>query len=131
MRIGHRGYDALDLAKWICSLMVVVIHCVPLSPYSLTADVYTAQGICRISVPLFYAIAGFLLFQKIQVPWSDHKSENRAVLLHYCKSIATLYLVWSAIYFIFPTMYQYGGIDLTLVVKQVKLFFFEASYYHL
>lgn len=65
------------------------------------------------------------------MPWTDYRSENRAVLLHYCKSIALLYVVWSAIYFIFPTMYQYGGIDLTLFTKSVKLFFFEASYYHL
>lgn len=124
------NYDVLDVAKWLCSIMVVIIHCVPLRPYSFFADVLTAQGVCRVAVPLFFSISGFLLFSKVQLPFRENRIQNRMIIFRYIKNIFFTYSVWSIVYFAFPIIYQYGGVDLALIVKQTKLFFLEASYYH-
>ena len=68
-------FDILDIMKWLCAWMVVIIHTIPLKPYSLIADVYTAQGICRLAVPLFFAASSFLLLRKLP---TENKQTNKS-----------------------------------------------------
>ena len=91
-------YDIFDIVKWIGSLMVIVIHTRPLRPYSLLADVYTAQGLCRIAVPLFFMVTSFLLYSKA----TDEKANKISWKLFssYFKKTLRLYLcgLWSITY---------------------------------
>lgn len=125
---SRTSFDALDVMKWLCSIMVVIIHCNPLRPYSYTADVYTAQGFCRFAVPFFYAATGFLLFRKMQSPEKENKIHNRTIVIKYCKHIFVLYLIWSIIYFL-PAAIRAGGIDFRLILQYCQDFFLRASYY--
>lgn len=127
--ISVRRYDALDVMKWICSWMVVVIHTTPLKPYSQIADVITAQGICRIAVPFFFAASAFLLFRKM----GTNRERNILRIKKYCHRIFTIYGVWSAIYFVSRIIMGYDSLpwDFAQAWECVRMFFFEASIYHL
>lgn len=122
-------YDALDVMKWIGSWMVVVIHTSPLKPYSAIADMLTAQGVCRIAVPFFFAASAFLLFSKL-----DSNYHNDVLRIkHYCTRILRMYCVWSIVYLLLHIL-TYGistAWNLAFWGSRLRLFFFEASHYHL
>ena len=52
-------YDSLDLAKLILSFMVLMGHIPP--PLSFQE---VLLAICRLTIPLFFTISGFLFFRK-------------------------------------------------------------------
>lgn len=126
---------ALDITKFVCALLVIVIHTRPFAGYSDILDFYTVNVIARIAVPLFYAISGYLFFSKLR--YQDGKIakcvENRAKLLKYLKRIAFLYVGWSVVYIIFqlPQWYKTGWWGKALVKDCIVSFFFKGSYYHL
>lgn len=62
---------AFDIIKWICAFLVLFLHCEPLAPYSSIMNLYTKDGICRIGVPIFYAISGYLLFDS-KMKWGGY-----------------------------------------------------------
>lgn len=127
--VAIRRYDVLDVTKWICSWMVVVIHTTPLKPYSQIADVITAQGICRIAVPFFFAVSAFLLFHKMGV----NQERDTLRINNYCRRIFLIYSIWSVVYFVFLVVlgYEVPTWDLAWVWECIRKFFLEASIYHL
>lgn len=122
-------YDAIDLMKWICSLLVVVIHTTPLKPYSYIADVVSAQGICRIAVPFFFSASGFFLFSKMRLCMA----ENINIVKKYCSRLMRIYCIWSIIYL--PLQIKVGNIALDQqfiwLYRYMQKFLMEASIYHL
>ena len=90
-------YDALDVTKWICSILVVVIHCKPFQPYSDLLNALTAEGLCRIAVPFFFCTSGLLLAEK---PMVD-RAVNKALT-----SNLRLYALWSIPYFLMGLLYN-------------------------
>ena len=60
--LPRMSYANLDIAKFTCSLLVVFIHTAPFTNYPV-AHFYTADVICRVAVPLFFAMSGFLFFR--------------------------------------------------------------------
>lgn len=121
--------DALDVTKFICAWMVVVIHTTPLKKYSQIADILTAQGICRIAVPCFFAISAFLLFYRM----SEDKKENIARIKRYCVRILYMYISWSAVYTFLYIAINLDNIawGIPFFVERFRLWVFEASHYHL
>ena len=120
----NTNFDSFDLAKLICAFFVVFIHCPPFEQYS-ALTLFTKNGICRIAVPVFFAITGFLL---------DRKPDKKSYFTVYWKHILYLYLLWSAVYILFqiPLFYQHSARGILAIVKeQVLLLVFKASYYHL
>lgn len=89
-------YTNLDIAKFICSLLVVMIHTAPFKEYPLL-DFYTANVLARVAVPLFFGISGFLLFGRMA--YENGKlidcPQNRSRMLRYVKKTVKLYLCWS------------------------------------
>lgn len=73
----NSNYNGIDLVKFICSLLVVIIHTAPFSsdlmPYGDYLNVFFTQYICRLAVPFFFVSSGFLLFNKLEIhnPNSD------------------------------------------------------------
>lgn len=60
------NYNSFDVAKFICSIMVVIIHVYPFgvqeTPNIFSHINFTLQnGLCRIAVPLFFVFSGFFL----------------------------------------------------------------------
>lgn len=127
--------SSFDLAKFICALLIIVIHTSPLEKAPQTCDFYLSHVIARIAVPLFYAMSGYLLFRKMPVIGMriQNTSENRKSLLRQLKRIALLYVLWTVAYFVswLPRWYQMDWWGLTLLKDQIKAFFLTGSHYHL
>lgn len=125
--------DALDLMKWICAWLVVVIHTRPFLAFSQIADLYISQGLCRFVVPLFFAAAGFLLIRKMKTPWKSFEKDNQKILIHYIRRVSRLYLTWSCVYYVYSLQGWAinGMLTKQFIFEQARLFFLEASYYHL
>lgn len=112
---ARTNYDALDVMKWICSILVVIIHCKPFQPYSDLLNVLTAEGICRIAVPFFYCTSGLLLAEKL----TDRTACKKALM-----SNLRLYVLWSVPYFLI-------GLANNSLADQLRYTVIDGgSYYH-
>lgn len=123
-------YDAVDLMKYLCSLMVVVIHCKPLLPYSEFWNVITAEGVCRIAVPFFFSGSGVFLYRKlIRYPKGSDNGARLKLCLSYSLKNAKLYLLWSVVYIALHAILNWP-VDRTFAAEQCRLLIFDASHYH-
>ena len=78
----------LDLLKIVLAVFVVLIHCNFLGDYNHTINFLTAQGVFRISVPIFFIINGYYFKNVIE----NKKLKNWVV------RVAILYFLWTLIY---------------------------------
>lgn len=90
-----------DIVKFILSFLVISIHVEPLASINPNIDFLINNSICRIAVPIFFSIAGFLFYNKI----TNKKSDYKLYFKKYIKRIIIMYLFWSLVYFI-PYFYQ-------------------------
>lgn len=90
-----RVYHALDLAKFICAILVVAIHILPFgSNNSKTCEVLNfivQQWLARIAVPFFFVSSGFLLFRK-------NRKFSMKPVRRYIARLLRIYLIWCLIY---------------------------------
>ncbi len=80
-------YDSIDIAKLLCSILVIGIHTQPFA-WNLWLD----RGfglLCKIAVPFFFTASGFFLFSG---------NVDAAKVIKYVKRIFLLYAIWSLIY---------------------------------
>lgn len=99
--LDRQTYNSIDLAKFICSILVVMIHCAPFGSTE-TVNIITYLNfiiqhyLARIAVPFFFVASGFLLYRKTSV--SNFNTEpSQKYIVHIFK----LYVIWSLIYFPF------------------------------
>lgn len=128
-------YPNLDLAKFVCALLVVVIHTSPLDNTSALAGFYLDDVIARIAVPLFFAISGFLFFRSIVFENGRivrSRSNFRRLLRVTWKNLR-LYIIWSLIYLVIllPEWHKTGWWGLHAVKDWFHSFLLIGSYYHL
>lgn len=102
-----KQYYGLDLLKFVLAIFVAERHVVQIY---FGADskwrILWNNWLSNLAVPLFFTIAGFFLFQKME---TDNREANKARLSRYCKRILTMYLIWSVLYL--PIDIQnFGGI---------------------
>lgn len=134
-RTSGKYYFSLDIAKFVCALLIIAIHTRPFSECSDIIDFYFVDVIARIAVPLFFAISGYLFFGVLL--YEDGKiancAENRAKLLKYLKRIVIIYFGWSVVYFILQLTqwYHTGWWGKALIKDCIVSFFFNGLYYHL
>lgn len=95
------NYDNLDILKYICSILIVVLHLRPFLNFSDELDLAFNNIITRICVPLFFVITGYFVAKK--------EKENPHYIENYIKKTIPLYLIWSLIYIpvIVATIVQY------------------------
>ena len=88
-KMPKKNYIQMDYAKFFAAILVVAIHIPPLQDVNETASLVLQQVICRLAVPFFFLCSGFFLGKKL---------ERKADTMRYAKRIATMYLLWSALY---------------------------------
>ena len=98
-KIKDRHYNAIDLAKFLCAILVVMIHIKPFGKtvsHSLPAylNFGATNYLARIAVPFFFVSAGFLLFRKVTL---EHFNYERPK--NYMIRMLRLYAIWSLIFF--------------------------------
>lgn len=122
----RKQYGALDLAKFIAAILIIVLHTAPLSSYSEVLS-YGLRGIVTvIAVPFFFITSGFLFFTKYN---SLSQEEKPNYFKSYIKRLVIMYLLWSAVYFVFVAIsWVQNGVTVMDVLQYMKRFFFEGSY---
>ena len=84
------NYENLDVLKYICAVLIVILHLRPFIDYSNEYDLAFNNIITRICVPIFFLITGYFVAKK--------EKKNNNYIGDYIKKTIPLYLVWSAIY---------------------------------
>ncbi len=91
-------YHAIDIAKFVCAILVISIHISPFGPdnnYILTLLNFGVQHcLARIAVPLFFVASGFFLYRKTSLEEFSFKPTKAYII-----KIFKLYLIWTIIYF--------------------------------
>lgn len=122
----RKQYGALDLAKFIAAILIIVLHTAPFSSYSEVLS-YGLRGIVTVvAVPFFFITSGFLFCTKLNLLPQEEKPRYFKA---YIKRLAIMYLLWSAVYFVFVAIsWVQNGVTVIDVLQYIKRFFFEGSY---
>ncbi len=106
----RQQYYAVDIAKFICSILVVAGHTFPLGTYSEAGDFLIIQGIARVVVPFFFLTAAYLFFS--HYPAALPKSWRQAgYLWRYIERLGILFFFWSIIiYSLIALVYMSNGV---------------------
>ena len=122
----RKQYGALDLAKFIAAIFIIIIHVNPFTSYSSVLSFGFRNIITVIAVPFFFLTSGFLFCTKLNSLEEKDKSDY---FKKYFKRLGLMYLLWSAIYFVFVAVeWATNGVVLMDVLQYIKRFFFKGSY---
>lgn len=91
-----KDYGALDICKFFMMIVVIGVHTGLSYGCKNAAAIKVISFFSNICVPVFFIIAGFLLGNKLQDPFSH--PENQKIMGRYTKKILKMYLVWMLIY---------------------------------
>ena len=131
----EKSYSNIDIIKFICSLLIIIIHTAPLKEISVIANFYLVEVIARIAVPVFFTVSGFLFFDKIMFENGKIKKckKNHEKLWRYIKKNTILYFVASAIYIIFQLpMWKQSEWGIWNIIKDWTVsFILVGTHYHL
>lgn len=116
MNMVKKYYPGIDLFKFLCAILVIMLHANPFGEDTLPG-IILRQVITPIAVPFFFAASGFFLYLS---------SDPRKHIVKIIKS----YLVWSAIYFPFVMVqWVFGSESLEAnLLNYIRRFIFEGSY---
>ncbi|MDF2538627.1 MAG: amino acid racemase [Herbinix sp.] len=112
-----KSYAAVDIFKFICSIMIIGIHCPPFLSFHRYI-IYWGLFPMRIAVPFFFMTAAYFLFQKLkeqnteQLKWSVMKA--------YTIRIGKLWIFWSIIYYIIR-LTQIDLMDKSVIMWNMKV----------
>lgn len=86
---------ALDLARFVGALLVVMIHTFPLVDVNLYLNYGITNYIARLAVPFFFVTSGYLCFKK-----TSYEQFDFSVPKQYAFRMLKLYVLWTVVYFI-------------------------------
>lgn len=81
------SFDAIDIAKFIASILIFSMHCNLFGEYSIFLEICARWG-----VPFFFICSGYFLFSK-----SVDGNISKETLVRYIHRLGMLYLVWFVI----------------------------------
>lgn len=121
-----KQYKSVDLAKLVCAILIIILHTAPFASYSKVLTVGFRNIVTVIAVPFFFLTSGFLAFKKID---SLEGEDRKRCVKKYLKRLVIMYLIWSAVYFVFVVIkWTRSAFTYLDVIEYVKDFFFEGSY---
>ena len=71
----RKQYYSLDLAKFICAVLIIILHTSPFASYSGILDFGFRSIITVIAVPFFFVSSGFLFFEKMNSLPNDKRNQ--------------------------------------------------------
>lgn len=108
---GSIHYSNLDILKFICSILIIILHLRPFLDYSDQLDLTFNNIITRTCVPIFFVITGYFVAKK--------EKENPDYIKKYIKKMIPLYLVWSLLYL--PVIISYAIVNFSTVESYISL----------
>ena len=124
---GKKQYCGLDLLKFVMAVLVAARHMIQVFyPAESRWRLIIGSWLSNLAVPVFFMIAGFLLFRKI--PDTDKKS-GWSVVGRYAWRIVKLYLLWCVIYWPIDIFNWYHGTATIMETLKayVHSFFFSST----
>lgn len=92
-------FNGIDLMKFICSYLVCIIHIKPFYSdsfeYADEINFFLQNCFCRLAVPFFFLVSGFLFFRKLNL-----KNIDTGYVKFYCFRLLRLFGTWSMLLFI-------------------------------
>ena len=96
--VNIKNYNGVDLAKFICAILVVAMHVAPFgsddSGISSLLNYGVRQWFARIAVPFFFVASGFFLYRK-----SGYDGFSVEATKKYVFKLLRLYIIWTILYF--------------------------------
>ncbi len=128
---NKRMYPGLDLLKLAMAVLVAGRHMIQVF-YQADSRwrLYIGSWLSNLAVPVFFIIAGFLLFRKVpEAGRSRGSSSGTRTVLAYCWRILKLYLIWCVLYWPIDLYNWYHGTQSfpEFVRSYVKSFFFSST----
>ncbi len=122
----RKNYYSLDIAKFVCAIMILTAHFVA-ENCNFNSAIDYIFSIYIFAVPFFFACSGFLFFEKLNSLGS--KTDQHNYFINYQKRIWIMYLCWSVIYWSFQiAKYAMYGVYLETVLSQIHTTFTFTSY---
>jgi serine/alanine racemase len=94
-----KNYNGIDLIKFLCAILVFIIHIPPFHGEVSKFAEYVNFGLqhfaCRIAVPFYFVSSGFFLFKKMPLYELD-----KDIIKVYCYKILRLLGVWHVLLFV-------------------------------
>ncbi len=133
-RSVSKQYNAVDIAKLIMALLVVVIHKPLFSSDQVFANYFLRKIIAAVAVPFFFIASSFFFFRKL-----DGTKEDNKRFWKFEKRLFILYFAWSVFYFPINLIKFYGfpisDITLDNFIVNMKMllyrFFLSQTFIHL
>lgn len=126
-KITQKHNNTIDLCKFIGSLLVIGIHTQFMSDV-VNDDCFAAvNAIYRLAVPFFALTTGYFTASLIE----SGKRSRREILKVQWVRILRLYVVWSAIYFLFTCIQSPESTPLSILHWYAIDTLFQGSHYHL
>lgn len=133
-RSVSKQYNAVDIAKLIMALLVVVIHKPLFSSDQVFANYFLGKIIAAVAVPFFFIASSFFFFRKL-----DGTKEDNKRFWKFEKRLFILYFAWSVFYFPINLIKFYGlpisDITLDNFIVNMKMllyrFFLSQTFIHL
>lgn len=95
----RKQYNGLDVVKFFLAVLVAQRHVVQIF---FGADskwrILLNNWLSNLAVPVFFIIAGFFLFRKLDGPKAGNRKQNSHIVFRYCGRILKMYLIWSVLY---------------------------------
>lgn len=117
----------IDLMKYICSILVIMVHTTPFLPFHKDLNWFTMTILGRFVVPFYFLSTGFFVFRNIQL-----KSNN--YFKSYLKGLLKTYLIWSILYLPLGLQFIYTNLEISFWLYPVALLialFYIGTYFHL
>ena len=93
-----KNYNGIDLIKFVCAILVFIIH---IPPFQGEVSEFTKYGnfglqhfVCRVAVPFYFVSSGFFLFKKMPLYELD-----KEIIKVYCYKILRLLGIWHVLLF--------------------------------
>ncbi len=64
--LERQNYSSIDIFKFICSYLVISIHCTPFLIFGEDINLAIISTVSRIAVPFFFVCSGFLFFKNLE-----------------------------------------------------------------
>ena len=114
-------FNGIDIAKFIGAYLICMIHISPLTSdmiYAETINFWLQQCFCRIAVPFYFTVSGFLLFRKI-----DLRNIDTERIKKYCFKLLRLLGTWTLLLFVGGQghLWYLGAVVVATVVLTVLL----------
>lgn len=121
------NYHAIDVIKYLCAVLVIMVHTAPLLPYNETANWFLMTIMGRFVVPFFFISTGFFVCTNTQ-------RRGDWYFKSYIRSLIKIYLIWSLIYL--PCGIDYIGTEFQIPIylypfALIVALIYVGTYFHL